>query len=356
MIRNRLRIWLLPTFILLGCLANAQQYNFSTVWNNLGPGVRKNQLIEFRDLKGNTATLPLVLIKGEKPGRTLTILAGVHGYEYPPIIAVQEFLKEINPKKLSGNLIVLPISNMGSFYGRSPFINPKDGVNLNNAFPGKEKGTVTQQIAFYITNNIIPVSDVFLDIHGGDASEDLIPFACFYNNQNHAEATAMARNLAEQSGFTNVVSYPYTLKETEPAKYAFKQAVQDGKVGVSFEAGKLGTVQEEAVKLNKKGIYNILNTLEMLAVNEPESNLSTLRYYNNQSYIKVPQNGIFYSSFIAGDRVTKGQEVGYITNEFGHTLTKINATATGIILYKIGTPPVLKGETLMCIGILADAN
>ena len=46
----------------------------------------------------------------------------------------------------------------------------------------------------------------------------------------------------------------------------------------------------------------------------------------------------------------KGQEIGYITDEFGNEVQKINAAAEGIILYKIGTPPVNKGETLFCIG------
>jgi predicted deacylase len=77
---------------------------------------------------------------------------------------------------LKGTLIVVPIANVGSFYKRTPFVNPSDHKNLNNAFPGSETGTITEQIANYITKQIIPQSDVFLDIHGGDANEDLLPF------------------------------------------------------------------------------------------------------------------------------------------------------------------------------------
>lgn len=53
---------------------------------------------------------------------------------------------------------------------------------LNNASLGSGSGTITEQIANYITKQIIPFSDVFLDIHGGDANEDLLPFVCYYNN------------------------------------------------------------------------------------------------------------------------------------------------------------------------------
>jgi len=101
----------------------------------------------------------------------------------------------------------------------------------------------------FITENIIPASDVFLDIHGGDAPEDLLPFICYYNNKNRPAQTQLAKELSDASGFEYVVSYPYTITDEEPAKYVFKQAVQDGKTGLSIEAGKLGIVQEEAVNL-----------------------------------------------------------------------------------------------------------
>ncbi|MDF0717466.1 succinylglutamate desuccinylase/aspartoacylase family protein [Muricauda sp. 334s03] len=333
------------------CLAfygNAQNNLDDKIMQLPSATILKNS-IGFKDTLGNSTNLPMVIIKGKEIGKTLTILAGVHGYEYPPIMAVQALLKEIEPERLMGNLIVIPIANKASFYGRSPFKNPQDEVNLNNAFPGKLDGTVTEQIAYYITQNIIPISDVFLDIHGGDASEDLIPFVCYYNNEALPDATAHAKLLSESSGFTNVVSYPYHLKDNEPAKYAFKQAVQDGKIGISFEAGALGNVQEEAVRLNKNGIYQVLDQLGMYTsqLDLPKK----LVKYNNQAYLKVPVTGILYSELRAGDSVSKGQVVGHITNEYGKVLEKIQAPETGTILYKIGTPPVNQGETLMCIGI-----
>lgn len=305
--------------------------------------------VTFTDNLGNSTKLPIAVIKGKEKGNTLTILAGVHGYEYPPIMAVQAFLKEVDPKKLKGNIVLLPISNTGAFYGRSLFVNPMDNKNLNNVFPGKEDGTVTQQIANFITRNVIPLTDVFLDIHGGDASEDLIPFVCYYNNTRNPNTTAMAKKLSEASGFNTIVSYPYTISKDEPAKYAFKQAVQDGKVGLSFEAGKLGNVQKDAVALNKNGIYNVLAAMDMYSkkFEVPKK----LERYNDQVYLKVPVTGILYSTIKAGEKVYKGQVIGQITDEFGELQEKVVATASGTVLYKIGTPPVKKAETLMCIGI-----
>ena len=300
--------------------------------------MKENIKIDFVDDSGNTGYLPISIIKGKTQGPIFTIVAGVHGYEYPPIMATQEILKDINPEKLKGTIIIIPIANVASFFTRTPFINPQDKKNLNNAFPGKKEGSITEQVAFFITKYIIPVSDVFLDVHGGDAPEDLLPFVCYYNNQKKTIQTALAKTLSEQSGFEYVVSYPYTISETESAKYAFKQAVQDGKTALSIECGKLGNVQHENVNLIKQGVYNMLQTMKMYS-NGTKAHENII-YCDNQIYIKSKSKGIFYSNFSAGDRVKQNDIIGYTTDEFGQIIEEYKATKDGTILYKIATPPI----------------
>jgi len=195
---------------------------------------------------------------------------------------------------------------------------------------------------------IIPFSDVFLDIHGGDASEDLLPFVCYYNNKKYPDKTKMARLLSEKSGFEYVVSYPFTLKDYEAAKYAFKQACQDGKIALSIESGKLGNVQETEVSLIKNGVYNMLQEMKMYSKPIEKTN-EKLVHLNRQKYIDANVSGIFYSAFKAGDKVEKGTPVGYITDEFGKIIARFVAPVSGVILYKISTPPVNVDDTLMCI-------
>lgn len=309
---------------------------------------RTDTLISFND-KEALKKLPLTIIKGKEEGPNFTIIAGVHGYEYPPIIAVQKLMKEIEPENLKGNLIIIPIANLGSFYKRVPFVNPLDNLNLNTTFPGDNSGSITEKIAAWITKEIIPNSDVFLDIHGGDAGEDLMPFICYYNNEDMPKQTQDAKALADASGMDWIVSYPYTISQTEPARYAFKQAVQDGKTALSIEAGKLGTVQAENVARIKNSVYNMLQHKKMYATNVTEkSNQKT--FIEQQTYVRVPESGIFYSKITSGQKVDEGQELGHITDAFGKVIDEIYAPVSGYILYKVGTPPVNKGETLFCIG------
>jgi len=313
---------------------------------DMNRGNRLDTVVHFSQ-QNKLEYLPLTIFKGQNPGPVCTIVSGVHGYEYPPIVAVQDLMKDIDAKQLQGTLVILPIANIASFYGRSPFVNPIDQLNLNTSFPGTVSGTITERIAHWITQEIIPVSDVFLDIHGGDAGEDLMPFICYYDNND--SQTNQAHQLSEASGMEYIVSYPYTITKTEPAKYAFKQAVQDGIVGLSIEAGKLGNVQDKNVEIIKNAVYNMLDYSKMYKAGNPQVEIEK-KYLDNQSYIRVPGNGIFYSSIKSGDNVVQGQELGYITDDFGNVVHQISSPISGIVLYKVGTPPVNKGEALFCIG------
>lgn len=132
--------------------------------------------------------------------------------------------------------------------------------------------------------------------------------------------------------------------------YAFKQAVRQGIPSFSIELGKLGNSNKKEVSFINDAIYRILKELKMydnISIN-PTSGVKIK--LSKQAYISVPIQGIFYSDLKAGDLIQKNQIIGYITDVFGNKISEILAPETGIILYKIGTPPVNVGETLLCIG------
>ncbi len=292
--------------------------------------------------------MPLTIIKGRQQGPVFTIVAGIHGYEYVPIMAVQKLMTELDNRIDRGTVVILPSADVAAFYGRSLFVNPKDKKNLNRVFPGHAAGTPTQRIAHWMTEQVIAQSDVMLDIHAGDGSEDLVPFVCYYNNLQNPDRTRHAHRLSVASGMDYIVSYPYNLAPTDSAQYAFKKAVQMDKVALSIESGRLGQVEPQRVDEVAESVKAMLRAMGMM---QGKNEAKNQKIFTNQEYIKVPCRGIFYSDVKAGDMVTEGQELGYITDLFGRRLTAVKATKSGMVLYRIGTPPVNEGETLFCIAL-----
>ena len=112
--------------------------------------------------------IPITIINGAKPGPILTLVAGVHGTEYVPIIALQKVVDEISAKELKGTIVLVHIANMLAFSNRTVYINPVDNKNLNRIFPGKKNGTISERIAYTMTNEIFKKSDYLIDLHGGE--------------------------------------------------------------------------------------------------------------------------------------------------------------------------------------------
>ena len=339
---------ILITLFIIISTALLSQNKFDSLYKNTSRSNSHKLKLEFTDDLGNKTSLPILIIKGKQRGKVFTILAGVHGAEYAPIIATQELIKELKPSKLIGSIIIIPITNIGSFYKSTPYVNPIDKKNINRIFPGIKNGTVSEKIAHFISSKIIPITDVFLDAHSGDANEDLLPFVCFYDNKKYPQQTMISRELSEYSGFENVISYPYTIKDNQPALYAFKQACKVGKIALSFESGKLGYVQPEAVQRIKRGYFRILKKLEMYEYNDPLGD-TKFQLMNSPIYLRSSVQGIFYTKFKAGDKVIKDQKLGYITDEFGEIIQQILSPVSGVILYMTGTPPINEDSTLFSI-------
>ena len=91
--------------------------------------------------------LPVTLIRGEKPGPVLALMAGVHACEYASILGLQRVNRELKPDQISGSVILVLVAHLDAFYKRIPYYNPVDWKNMNRQFPGDPGGTMSQRIA-----------------------------------------------------------------------------------------------------------------------------------------------------------------------------------------------------------------
>src|SRR5262245_29531158 len=137
------------------------------------PGAKASGTIQVPAGKDEATTIPVSVIHGAQPGPTLALIAGNHGYEYTPIIALQRLLPGLDPKQLSGALILVHVANMPSFLKRTIYYSPVAGKNLNRVYPGKADGSDSERIAYPITREAIEPDDDVLEIHCGDANDTL---------------------------------------------------------------------------------------------------------------------------------------------------------------------------------------
>ncbi|WP_125720525.1 succinylglutamate desuccinylase/aspartoacylase family protein [Flavobacterium ustbae] len=299
---------------------------------------------------GSEAKIPATLIIGKLKGPTLTIVAGIHGTDYPAIATITKLRKEISPEKLKGNLILIPVLNMESFFSRNPDKNPVDKKDLNRSFPGNAAGTITEVIADFITTKIFDATDIFIEVHGGGNHTAELALIGYYENKEFAEQTRMSFKLCEATGFPYIVSYPFEIQSGQPAIYAFKQSVRLGIPSLSMHMGTAVKGQKTIQLSAKTAFYNIMGKLGMYEPQKKVAVPTKKTRYIHQSYVLSPAQGFFRSSCKPGQKVLQEEEIGYITNSFGKNVKIITAPKSGTILSKIATPPVNKGDMLFFIG------
>lgn len=302
----------------------------------------------------DSTSIPISVFHGSNEGKILTIVAGVHGYEYAPILAAQKLVNSINPLQLKGTIILVHIANLESFVGRTPYVSPIDGINLNRVFPGNQWGTNTHKVAHFISEKIIPRSDYFIDIHSGDSPEDLFPYSAYYEHHMRPEASNAGKQMAFAMGIKHIVVFDTNdkdyIKSDRKSTYCSAEAFKQGIPSIDVEYGRLGLVEEEAVEGIENGILNILDNLGMqkalIRNTLPKENI----VITNRFYISSDTAGIFYPEKKAGDFVKNGTRIGYITDYFGHKIRGVLSSSDGMILMILHTPPVNVDEDIAVIG------
>lgn len=295
---------------------------------------------------GPDISIPVTVIRGEKPGPVLALTAGIHGYEYPPIIALQRLRGELAPEQISGTVILVHCVNVSSFFKRTVYYNPYDGKNMNRAFPGKIDGTMTERIAFQISREVIDQCDYLIDNHCGDGNEDLMSYL-YCTETGDTEVDAKTRALAINYGF-KVIIHETARQDDVSATWCANSALLKGKPALTIESGKLGRVDEEDIVLIVKGSYNALKHLGMLA-GKPARMFDPV-WVKSVTYIRSEHEGLYYALGHSGRHVEKGEVLGYLTDFFGNIIQKAVAPHDGIIMYIIATPPLSKGEPMVKIG------
>src|SRR5919202_1570187 len=75
--------------------------------------------------------VPITVIQGRASGPTLALVAGTHGSEVAPIIALQRVRAALDPAQLRGTVVLVHVANMPSYLKRTVFYTPIDRTNLN---------------------------------------------------------------------------------------------------------------------------------------------------------------------------------------------------------------------------------
>ena len=298
------------------------------------------------------AEIPVSVVNGSKPGPILALVAGTHGYEYSSVVALPRVLARLDPKRMSGAVILVHIANPPAFYERRIYLNV-DGRNLNRMYPGKADGTQTERIAFALTRDVIDQATHLIDMHCGDGNESLRPYS-YWQITGDARMDAAGKELALAYGLDHIVIDRERPKDPAMPMYTANTAVLRGKPAITVESGGVGLTDDASVGAQERGALSVVAQLGIQDF--PSVRVEKPLFIERNEVLKAPATGVWRPSVEKMQSVAEGTLVGRVYDAFGKVLAEVRAPFGGEILYVVATPPVTKGEPVGFIGHVTEVE
>lgn len=304
--------------------------------DTIAPGENRQVLINIARLPtGTLIDIPIHVFNAKKAGPTVLVQAGLHGDEINGVETLRRMLQNNLFQLKRGAVIVVPILNIFGFIHFSRDV--PDGKDVNRSFPGRKSGSLASRIAFAHTSQILPQIDFGIDLHTGGAQRSNFP------QVRYTAADEQSKFLAK--AFNAPFYFASRLIAGSFRKTTFKMGVPT----VVYEAGESMRFDEEAISKAIQGISNVLVAHDMLP-KENQTKKKKSIHLETTRWIRASRAGMFVPSVENGELVSKGQELGNITDTYAKKNKRIKAPFDGYIFCINHQAVVNQGDALFRIG------
>lgn len=246
-------------------------------------------------------------IVGQQDGPHLLIIAGVHGDEWEPMVAVRSLRCLTGAEELSGRLTLVPVVNEPAY--RRGQRAGEDGLDLARTCPGRREGSVTERIAFELCE-VMRGADYLIDLHTGGVQLRLWPLAGYLLHPD-------ARVLESQRLMARAFNLPFVWG-TDPLLNGRTLSVARDLGIPAIYAEYLGSVPfcDATVDAYVQGCRNVMVALNMLPGRLPASEVrfvcedSTPGSGHLQTCHPAPSSGLFFPMVELGTQLQVGKPIG----------------------------------------------
>ncbi len=288
---------------------------------------------------GTAVEIPYTDLRGATDGPTLLVSGGVHGGEYPGIAAAIELARTLDPASLRGRVIVLHLTNPPAFWAKSQYYTPLDGKNLNRCFPGDAEGTASERIAARVIG-VLHEANAWIDMHGGDIHEELVPFTIF-SDRGQDDVRSRAAEMAAAYGI------PRLVRSASVAGGSYAAAAELGVPAILPEAGQGGELDPVSQAIHVHGVQNVLRALGMLPGGPPPKPDPTV--YTRFVWRRAPEAGLWRPRVHPGTTVSAGEVAGVLHDAYGDTLHEVRSPERGEVLFTARSLAIGEDDPLFAV-------
>lgn len=321
------------------------------------PGKHHYRLAFPLDSSWGNSLVPITVINGLREAETnhpapgLAVFGGTHGNEWEGQVAVKKLCQELEPEAMCGTVILIPQLSESACEANER-ISPLDHVNMNRAFPGSARGTISLRIADFVKRYVFPHVRVVVDMHAGGREGGFALCTSFH-------PVADAEQFAEIVTVAALFDPPFLLVYSSQMASGLltDEAEAEGKIAIGGEFGFGEGVNRKGVLHGVEGIRNTLRhygmlTGEILKIDPARTSVPRLVDARNlEDYVPCPRGGIWEPLVDLGDEVKSGQLVGRLHQFFDLTESSVEMRAhrDGILIMMCTVAKCQQGVTLYVI-------
>ncbi len=322
------------------------------------PGKHHYQVAFHLDGAWGYSLVPLTVVNGLRGANNNSVICfgGTHGNEYEGQIAVKRLCADLDPERLAGRVVLMPQLSESACVANTR-ISPLDGVNMNRAFPGNPRGTISARIAHFVKTRVFPLGRIVLDLHSG-GKEGAFPVCTSFH------PIPDAAQQAEIAAVSRLFDTPFVFiySSAMASGLLTDEAEAEGKISIGGEFGGGETTSRHGVRHAYEGILNVLRRYALLegAVTQvrpagsPEPKL--IRAAELDAYIPCPRDGVWEPVTEPGDAVAAGQILGRLHDFADHSSAalEVRSPRDGYLAMMHLSARPLKGQTLFVIAAEAS--
>lgn len=279
---------------------------------------------------------PVIVVHGAKPGPSLCLVAGIHGDEINGVEIVRRVAHGLDPTRLSGTVIGVPIVNVFG-YSRGVRYLP-DRRDLNRYFPGTPRGSIAARIAHGFFADIVRHCDYLVDFHTGSFDRDNLP-------QLRADLTDGAvLEFTRAFGATLVLHSPGTKGMLRTA------ATAAGIPSVTFEVGAPARLQLAEIASAAAAIEGVLRKLGLRESEAEEAGVAAPPTYFDSRWVRANSGGLLISEVALGQRVQENQRLGRVIDPVVNVERYVLAPYPGRVIGMAQNQQVLPGFAAFHVG------
>jgi N-alpha-acetyl-L-2,4-diaminobutyrate deacetylase len=307
--------------------------------------------------------IPLTVMVGPEveAGKGLVVFGSNHGNEYEGPVAIRHLMRTIEPARVRGRIILVPVLNPAAFRAGTRDSTLDDRVNLNRAFvegAGRRPGLagITHRIADFVRTAIWPHVHVVIDLHsGGEVARFML--CTSFHPIDDPEQGRLIEETARWFGTPLIMTY-----QNETPGLLPSEAERLGKITVGTELGWGAAVHEDGVRYARHGVLaaaihhgQMIGSIEKIG-HHRDGTQRVAGIVDRDCFTPAPFAGHYECLLPCGTLVGRGDVVGLLHdfNRIDLDPWPVRAGVEGIVVAQAWRAQVLQGQHILVVGNLLD--